>query len=75
MTIATHPKLTALPEQRLILPLSMTCEQFKSLDFLLEYTRSVRLSYLDGYVQIMTRSSKHEIIKYLMAGMLGQFFF
>ncbi|MEG4532634.1 Uma2 family endonuclease [Microcoleus sp. D2_18a_D3] len=74
MTIATHPKLTALPEQRLILPLSMTWEQFKALDSLLEYTRSVRLSYLDGYVEIMTSSSKHETVKCLLAGMLGQFF-
>ncbi|MEG4941821.1 hypothetical protein [Microcoleus sp. F4-D5] len=74
MTLGTHPKLTALPEQRLMLPRSMTWEQFKALDLLLEYTRSVRLSYLDGYVEIMTLSSKHEIIKYLMAGMLGQFF-
>ncbi len=74
MTIATYPKLTALPEQRLILPLLMTWEQFKALDSLLEYTRSVRLSYLGGYVETMTRSSKHEIIKYLMAGMLCQFF-
>ncbi|MBE9186891.1 Uma2 family endonuclease [Microcoleus sp. LEGE 07076] len=73
MTATIHPQLTALPEQRLILPLSMTWEQFKTLESLLEYTRSIRLSYLDGYVEIITRSSKHEIIKY-MAGMLGQFF-
>ncbi|WP_293351009.1 MULTISPECIES: hypothetical protein [unclassified Microcoleus] len=69
MTATTHPQLTALPEQRLILPLSMTWEQFKALDSLLEYTRSVRLSYLDGYVEIMTLSPEHETIKYLMAGM------
>ncbi|AFZ06778.1 protein of unknown function DUF820 [Oscillatoria nigro-viridis PCC 7112] len=74
MTIATHPKLTALPEQRLILPLSMTWEQFKALDSLLEYTRSVRLSYLDGYVEIMTLSPEHETIKCLLALLLGQFF-
>ena len=74
MTLATHPKLTALPEQRLILPLSMTWEQFKALDFLLEYTRSVRLSYLDGYVEIRTLSPEHQTIKYLLALLLGQFF-
>jgi len=74
MTLATHPKLTALPEQRLILPLSMTWEQFKALDFLLEYTRSVRLSYLDGYVEIITLSPEHETIKCLLALLLGQFF-
>lgn len=73
MTIATQPKLTALPEQRLILPLSMTWEQFKALDSLLEYTRSVRLSYLDGYVEIITLSPEHETIKCLLAGMLCQF--
>lgn len=73
MTATIHPKLTALPEQRLILPLSMTWEQFKALDSLLEYTRSVRLSYLDGYVEIMTFSPEHEVIKYLLAGMLCQF--
>jgi Uma2 family endonuclease len=74
MTATINPQLNALPEQRLILPLSLTWEQFKALDSLLEYTRSVRLSYLDGYVEIMTRSREHEIIKYLMAGMLCQFF-
>ncbi len=74
MTIATQPKLTALPEQRLILPLSMTWEQFKALDSLLEYTRNVRLSYLDGYVEIMTLSPEHETIKCLLAGMLMIFF-
>ena len=74
MIIATHPKLTALPEQRLILPLSMTWEQFEALDSLLEYTRSVRLSYLDGYVEIMTLSPDHETIKCLLALLLGQFF-
>jgi Uma2 family endonuclease len=74
MTLATHPKLTALPQQRLILPLSMTWEQFKALDSLLEYTRSVRLSYLDGYVEIMTLSPEHETIKCLLAGMLMTFF-
>jgi Uma2 family endonuclease len=74
MSIATHPKLTALSEQRLILPLSMSWEQFKALDSLLEYTRSVRLSYLDGYVEIMTLSREHEIIKCLLALLLGLFF-
>jgi Uma2 family endonuclease len=74
MTIATHAKLTALPQQRLILPLSMSWEQFKALDFFLEYTRSVRLSYLDGYVEIMTLSSEHETIKCLLALLLDQFF-
>ncbi len=74
MTATIHPQLTALPEQRLILPLSMTWEQFKALDSLLEYTRSVRLSYLDGYVEIMTLSPEHETIKCLLAGMLMLFF-
>lgn len=74
MTATIHPPLTALPEQRLILPLSMTWEQFKALDSLLEYTRSLRLSYLDGYVEIMTLSPEHETIKCLLALLLGQFF-
>lgn len=74
MTATIHPPLTALSEQRLVLPLSMTWEQFKALDSLLEYTRSVRLSYLDGYVEIMTLSREHEIIKCLLAGMLMIFF-
>jgi Uma2 family endonuclease len=74
MTATIHPPLTALPEQRLILPLSMTWEQFKALDSLLEYTRSVRLSYLDGYVEIRTLSPEHETIKCLLALLLGQFF-
>ncbi len=74
MTATIHPPLTALPEQRWILPLAMTWEQFKALDSLLEYTRSVRLSYLDGYVEIRTLSPEHETIKCLLALLLGQFF-
>jgi Uma2 family endonuclease len=74
MTATIHPQLTALPEQRLTLPLSMTWEQFKALDSLLEYSRSVRLSYLDGYVEIMTLSPEHETTKCLLAGMLMIFF-
>jgi Uma2 family endonuclease len=74
MTVKINPPLTALPEKQLFLPLSMTWEQFEALDSLLEYTRSVRLSYLDGYVEIMTLSREHEIIKCLLAGMLMMFF-
>jgi Uma2 family endonuclease len=74
MTATIHPQLTALPEQRLILPLVMNWQQFKILDALLEDSRSVRLSYLDGYVEIMTLSPEHETIKCLLAGMLITFF-
>ncbi|MEG4804850.1 Uma2 family endonuclease [Microcoleus sp. ARI1-B5] len=74
MTATIQPLLTALPEQRLTLPLVMTWQQFKILDALLENTRSVRLSYLDGYVEIMTLSPDHETIKCLLAGMLITFF-
>jgi Uma2 family endonuclease len=74
MTATIQPLLTALPEQRLTLPLVMTWQQFKILDALLENTRSVRLSYLDGYVEIMTLSPDHETIKCLLALLLGQFY-
>ncbi|MCU0541631.1 MAG: Uma2 family endonuclease [Oscillatoriaceae cyanobacterium Prado104] len=74
MTATINPQLTVLPEQRLILPLVMTWQQFKILDALLENTRSVRLSYLDGTVEIMTLSPEHETIKCLLAGMLITFF-
>jgi Uma2 family endonuclease len=74
MTATIQPLLTALPEQRLTLPLVMTWQQFKILDALLENTRSVRLSYLDGYVEIMTLSPDHETIKCLLAAMLITFF-
>lgn len=74
MTATIYPQLTALPEQRLIFPLVMTWTQFKTLDALLEESRSARLSYLDGYVEIMTLSPEHETIKCLLALLLGQFF-
>lgn len=74
MTATINPQLNALPEQRLILPLVMTWQHFKILDALLENTRSVRLSYLDGSVEIMTLSPEHETIKCVLGLLLGQFF-
>jgi len=74
MTIATHPNLNALPEQRLILPIALTWKQFKTLDTWLEHTRSVRISYLDGCVEFMTISPDRETFKCLLAGMLVTFF-
>ncbi|MGD2180916.1 Uma2 family endonuclease [Lusitaniella coriacea] len=74
MTIATSSPPILATEQRFVFPILMSWEQFKALDTLLEKTRSVRLAYLDGRVEMMTLSAEHETIKCLLALLLGLFF-
>ena len=61
------------PSQNFIFPHRMTWEQFKALDCLITpYT--LRLSYLDGHVELMSLSPDHETIKCLLALLLGFYF-
>ena len=53
----------------------MTWAEFQALDHALEGRRSIRLSYLDGQVEIMPVSTDHETFKCLLALLLGILFF
>jgi Uma2 family endonuclease len=74
MTIITQAQPLNISQEQYFFPLLLSWEQFKKLDELFEYTRSIRLGYLDGQVEIMTVSREHEIFKCLLAGLLIMFF-
>lgn len=74
MTTASQLQLTPIPEQKFVFPIRLSWEQFKTLEELFDYTRSIRLAYLDGQVEIMTISTDHETFKCLMALLLGIYF-
>ena len=74
MTTASQLQLTPIPEQKFVFPIRLSWEQFKTLEELFDYTRSIRLTYLDGQVEIMTISTDHETFKCLLAGLLILFF-
>ncbi len=62
-----------LPSQNFIFPNRMTWEQFKALRNLIASYR-LRLSYLDGHVELMSISPEHETTKCLLALLLGLYF-
>ncbi|GET41184.1 Uma2 family endonuclease [Microseira wollei] len=74
MTAASQLQLTPIPEQKFVFPIRLSWEQFKTLEELFDYTRTIRLTYLDGEVEIMTISTDHETFKCLLAGLLIMFF-
>lgn len=74
MTTATQLQLTPIPEQKFVFPIRLSWEQFKTLEELFDYTRSIRLGYLDGQVEIMTISTDRETFKCLLAALLIFFF-
>lgn len=77
MSTEVANKLKPIPvsEQRLLLPGRHSWQQFKVLEAVVnaEYP-GVRLFYLDGYVELMTLSPEHEIIKSILGLLLGAFF-
>ncbi|MEX0270560.1 Uma2 family endonuclease [Leptolyngbyaceae cyanobacterium UHCC 1019] len=74
MTTATQNPLPRLNSTRFVFPYFMTWAEFQALDSALSGRRSVRLSYLDGHVEIMPISTDRETFKCLLAGLLILFF-
>lgn len=67
-------QLNPIPEQRFILPGRHGWQQFKAIQTLLAEVPGIRLSYLDGYVELMTIGEEHELIKSVLAILLGLYF-
>ncbi|NET50522.1 MAG: Uma2 family endonuclease [Merismopedia sp. SIO2A8] len=59
--------------QHFIFPQKMSWERFKAFDHLTE-SYALRLSYFDGYVELMSISPEHETIKCLLSLLLGLYF-
>ncbi|MBW4497456.1 MAG: Uma2 family endonuclease [Oscillatoria princeps RMCB-10] len=63
MTTQVSQEIIAVKEQRLVLPGRHSWQQFKAIQALMENLPGVRISYLDGRVELMTIGEQHEMIK------------
>ncbi len=62
-------------EQYFVLPGDFNWQQFKAIEALMSEVPGLRISYLDGYIEFMTISEQHELIKKVLATLLEAYFF
>jgi len=75
MTTQFIQKSIPVKEQRFVLPGRHSWQQFTAIQALMEKVPGVRLSYLDGCVELMTIGEEHETIKKAIAILLEIYFF
>ena len=61
-------------EQRLLLPRNYSWQEFVVLENLLASSGSFRITYLDGWIELMTVGEPHELIKKFLAILLEAYF-
>ena len=61
-------------EQRLLMPGTYTWKEFEALEALLAESPGLRITYLDGSIEIMTLGEPHELIKKSLAILLEAYF-
>ncbi|MEI6328633.1 MAG: Uma2 family endonuclease [Pseudanabaena sp. ELA645] len=61
-------------EQRLLLPRNYSWQEFVVLENLLVSSGSFRITYLDGWIELMTVGEPHELIKKSLAILLEAYF-
>ncbi len=75
MSVTLVPPLTrSEAEQRFLLPGTYDWEAFQALDRLLSENSRVRITYLDGSIELMTVGEPHELIKKSLAMLLEAYF-
>ncbi len=62
-------KVTTLKEQEFLLPSYYTWEEFEKIEALMT-SPSLRITYLDGYIQFMTLGEEHEMLKTIIGFLL-----
>lgn len=75
MTVETIGRTSSNQEQRFILPGHYSWQQFKDIQATMETVPGLRLSYLDGYLTLMTTSEQHELIKKFISILLEAYLF
>ena len=75
MVIQALQTTTSTEGQRLVVPGCHTWEQFKAMQAWAENISGLRITYLDGYIELMTTGKPHELIKKLIAILLETYFF
>jgi len=75
MTITTLPRANDTNlEQKLLLPRNYSWQEFVVLENLLASSGSFRITYLDGWIELMTVGEPHELIKKSLAILLEAYF-
>jgi Uma2 family endonuclease len=69
MTPQLADKVTTLKEQQFLLPGYYTWEEFEKIEALIT-SPSLRITYLDGYIQFMTLGEEHEMLKTIIGFLL-----
>lgn len=72
-TTAINPN-SAIEEQITTLPGYYDWQQFKVMQTVIEEQPGVRITYLDGVIELMTIGEQHEMIKSMIAILLGIYF-
>ena len=66
---------TSIDDQQFLIPGCHSWQQFKTLQRWVENIPGLRVSYVDGYIQLMTASKQHQRIKKFIAILLEVYFF
>jgi Uma2 family endonuclease len=74
MNILTISKEKEVLAQQFKLPGCYDWQQFKTMQSFLEEQSKIKISYLDGVIELMTLGEKHESIKSMIAILLGIYF-
>lgn len=74
MTITLSMESDTDQEQRLLMPGTYIWQEFEALEALLVESPGLRITYLDGLIEIMTLGEPHEIIKKSIAILLEIYF-
>ncbi|MBD2076571.1 Uma2 family endonuclease [Phormidium sp. FACHB-592] len=75
MTPQILEKPSSTQEQRLLLPGWHSWQEFKAIQTLMEEVPGVRLTYLDGFIELMTIGEPHELLKKAISILLEVYFF
>jgi len=70
MSITLLKEIDADIEQRFLLPRNYTWQEFEVLENLLTASHGLRITYLDGWIELMTLGEPHELIKKSLAILL-----
>lgn len=64
----------SIPEQRFLLPGCYTWQDFKAIQTTLQKISQIKITFLDGWIELMTLGEEHETIKSIIALLLGLYF-
>jgi Uma2 family endonuclease len=74
MTITLSVQSDTDQEQRLLMPGTYNWQEFEALEALLADSAGLRITYLDGAIELMTLGEPHELIKSLLGMFLEAYF-